>query len=90
MNFQGLSEITLAIPAWQVGLYILIVSLFMLRQDRKLCLIVTYLFTLYWVFFLYGEEFVTVTQGSPILLSLFIMFGMLHVFLTLIAFLQER
>ncbi len=39
-----------------MALYIVVISLFMLADRLKLCLITTYIFTLYWGFFLYWAE----------------------------------
>ena len=89
MIISELANVVLPIPAWQVALYLALTTLFMLRHDRKLCFITTYLFTLYWVFVLYGGEFVRVAQGSPEILSFYIVCGILHVSFTLLAFLQE-
>ncbi len=78
----------IVIPAWQMTLYVSIITIFMLVQDYKLSLITTYLFTLYWGFFLYfGDFFGSVSSFAP---TLFIVFGLIHVVLTLIAFWQER
>ena len=77
----------LVIPAWQMTLYVSFISIFMLARDYKMSLITTYLFTLYWGFFLYFGDFVgSVTSFAP---TIFIVFGMIHVVLTLIAFWQE-
>ena len=77
----------LVIPAWQMTLYVSFISIFMLARDSKMSLITTYLFTLYWGFFLYFGDFVgSVTSFAP---TIFIVFGMIHVVLTLIAFWQE-
>lgn len=90
MDILTLADVELVIPAWQVGFYIFLTSIFMLKHDRKVCLITTYLFTLYWGFYLYGNEFVRAANGSPTVLSLYILCGIFHVFFTLIAFLQEE
>ncbi len=80
-------SVELVIPAWQMALYVSIVSIFMLAQDFKLTLITTYLFTLYWGFFLYfGDFFDSLSTFPP---ALFAIFGLIHVVLTLIAFWQE-
>lgn len=90
MDVTELGGVMLQIPAWQGALFVALISIFMLRQDRKLCLITTYLFTLYWGFVLYGQEFIQTSQGSPTVLSIYIICGMIHVILTLVAFFQEN
>ncbi len=81
-------SVELVIPAWQMALYVSIVSIFMLAQDFKLTLITTYLFTLYWGFFLYFGDFIGSLSTVPPFL--FVFFGLIHVVLTLFAFHQER
>lgn len=90
MDILTLADVELVIPAWQMALYIFFTTIFMLRHDRKMCLIATYFFTLYWGFYLYGNEFIRAANGSPPFLSVYILCGMLHLFFTLIAFLQEK
>jgi len=53
-----IARIALCIPAWQIGIYIGINSVFMLVGERKLCLVTTYLFTFYWGFYVYGTRLV--------------------------------
>ena len=87
--FYHLSEITLTIPAWEVALYVLIVSVFMLAGKNKLTLLTTYLFTLYWGFFLYWGDVMASLGRVPTLATLYLLCAMLHVTLTLVAFFKE-
>ncbi len=80
-------SVELDIPAWQMVIYISIISIFMLARDFKLSLITTYLFTLYWGFFLYFGDIIGGLSTLPSILFAF--FGLIHVTLTLIAFWQE-
>lgn len=84
--FNQIAEISLAVPAWQMALYIVIISFFMLANRLKLCLITTYLFTLYWGFFLYWAEAMANVGRLPALSTLYLIGGIMHVTLTLIAF----
>lgn len=84
--FNHLADISLAVPAWQMALYIVIISLFMLADRLKLCLITTYLFTLYWGFFLYWAEVMASVGKLPTLATLYLIGGIMHVTLTLVAF----
>ena len=79
----------LVIPAWQMGLYIAMISLCMLAGSYKLSLIVTYLFTLYWAFFIYWGEVLQTLGNFPVEATWYILLGLLHVILTLIAFFRE-
>lgn len=89
-NTFALGSVILSIPAWHIALYIAISATFMLMQQRRLCLITTYLFTFYWGFYIYADEFVMVASGSTLALSSYIICGMLLIVLSLVAFLQER
>ncbi len=89
-NTFALGSVILSIPAWHIALYIAISAIFMLMQQRRLCLIITYLFTLYWGFYIYADEFVMVASDSTLALSSYIICGMLLIVLSLVAFLQER
>ena len=85
-----IAKIALCIPAWQIGIYIGLNSVFMLIQERKLCLVTTYLFTFYWGFYVYGNEFMVVAGGSKLALTLYIVCGILLVTFSLYAFFQEK
>ena len=89
-NTFALGNVILSIPAWHIALYIAISAIFMLMQQRRLCLITTYLFTFYWGFYIYADEFVMVASDSTLALSSYIICGMLLIVLSLVAFLQER
>ncbi len=89
-NTFALGSVVLSIPAWHIALYIAISAIFMLMQQRRLCLIATYLFTFYWGFYIYADEFVMVANNSTLALSSYIICGMLLIVLSLVAFLQER
>jgi len=89
-NTFALGSVILSIPAWHIALYIAISAIFMLVEQRRLCLITTYLFTFYWGFYIYADEFVMVASDSTLALSSYIICGMLLIVLSLVAFLQER
>lgn len=87
--FYHITDINLTIPAWQVALYVLIISIFMLAERHKLTLLTTYLFTLYWGFFIYWGDVMASLGSLPTLATLYLLCGLLHVTLTLIAFFKE-
>ncbi len=89
-NTFALGSVILSIPAWHIAHYLAISAIFMLVQQRRLCLITTYLFTFYWGFYIYADEFVMVASDSTLALSSYIICGMLLIVLSLVAFLQER
>jgi len=81
----------MTIPAWQMALFIVIISVFMLLRRHKLCLVTTYLFTFYWAFFLYWGEVVLSSFGElPYAAVLYLVFGTIHIVLTLIGLFQEE
>ena len=79
----------LVIPAWQMGLYVAAISLCMLGYRYRLSLIVTYLFTLYWGFFLFWGDILRNLGSFPVEATLYLLLGALHVILTLMAFFRE-
>lgn len=88
MLFQvGFLELT--IPAWQMGLFVLIITFCMLVERHRVALLTSYVFTLYWGFFLYFGDVVSSFVSFPHMATLYIFCGLLHVALTLVAFLRE-
>ena len=85
-GIQTLGEVSLAIPAWQMGLFVALVSLFMLLGRTQLGLIVTYLFVLYWGFILYWPDFVAAAEGNVVALAIYVVCGLTIVFFALLAF----
>jgi hypothetical protein len=79
----------LVIPAWQMGLYLAVISICMLSSSYRLSLLVTYVFTLYWGFFLYWGEILRNIGTFPVEATWFLLLGLLHVALTLTAFFKE-
>jgi len=79
----------LVIPAWQMIMYILLTSLCMLSQRHKLSLIITYCFSLYWVFFLYYGDVVGSFDRYPGAVTLYLASGVLLVILIIIAAFRE-
>lgn len=83
------SSFEIGIPFWQMAIYVVIVSFCTLTNRRKLFLITTYLFTFYWGFFLYWGEFIATLDRIPTAAAWYLILGMIHIILTLIAFFQE-
>ena len=93
----------LVIPAWQMAFFIVLISIFMLVQRIKLCLMTTFLFTFYWGFFLYFGDVIASFGRLPYVLcdypswqkgecdvsALYLASGMIYILLTLIAFYRE-
>ncbi len=89
--FSEIALINYTIPAWQMILYIIIISFCMLMsQQRKLPLMTTYLFTFYWGFNLYWGQTLASAGEVPASAKLYLLFGIAHVVLTLVAFFQKE
>ena len=88
--FYQLGQVELVIPAWQMALYVSIISIFMLVRRVKVCLLSTYLFTLYLGFYLYWREFFSIARSSGLALSAYLICGMLTVALAMVALFQEE
>ena len=93
VNTQSLMSqmllIELVIPAWQMALFIVTISVFMLIQRIKLTLITTFLFTFYWAFFLYWGNVLASFAKFPFVAALYLVSGVIYIVLTLIAFYRE-
>ena len=81
--------IELVIPAWQMALFIVTISVFMLIQRIKLTLIITFLFTFYWAFFLYWGDVLASFAKFPFVAAVYLVSGVIYTVLTLIAFYRE-
>ncbi len=89
MDIQVLGEVNLTIPAWQMGLFIGLVSLSMLWGRTQLGLIVSYLFVFYWGFILYWPSFASVTESNPLAMTFYICCGLAIAFLALLTFFYQ-
>lgn len=85
--YQFLSE-SLVIPAWQMSVLVVTMGIFMLVGDHKLSTIVTFLFTLYWAFFLYFGDILDSFGTFPA--TFYVLFGCAHIGLTVAAFTKEK
>lgn len=86
MALQTLGKVSLVIPAWQMGLFVGLVGLFMLQGRIQLGLIATYLFVLYWGFILSWPSFIVAAGGNLSALTLYIVCGLTITFLAVLAF----
>ena len=86
---QSLGEVSLAIPAWQMAAFVGIISMFLLLRRLQLCLLVNYVFVLYWGFLLYAPSFIGAAGGDTIALAVYILCGLATLSLAIIAFFQQ-
>lgn len=89
-SIYTLGFISLAIPAWQMAFYIALVSLFMFLHETRGCLLTTYLFTLYWGYYLYGRDFLAAANGYPSVMTAYISFGLVLAGFGLLALFYEK
>ena len=89
-SIYSLGFISLAIPAWQLALYIVLVSFFMFMHETKGCLLTTYLFGLYWGYYLSGHDFLAAANGYPTVTTAYISFGFVLAGFGLIALFYEK
>lgn len=89
-SIEELGLVNLTIPAWQLALYIGLVTFFMIMHEIRGCLAATYLFGLYWGFYLFGREFLTAAQGNPVVITAYIVMGVCLAVFSLISLFYEK
>lgn len=85
-----LGLINLTIPAWQLALYMGLFSLFMIMREVRGCLLTTYLFGIYWGYYLSGGGFVASAVGYPPVLTTYILTGLILGIFTLASLFYEN
>lgn len=79
----------LAVPLWQVALFVGLTTLFMLFRRVKLSLITSYLFSFYWGL-IYNENTIsTLLGGSPFAPLAYLACGVVFLVLVIIAFMTS-
>jgi hypothetical protein len=76
----------LTVPAGQMFLYMLLVSLFLLFGRQRLCILTTFLFSFYWGFVLNKELFINRLGDVGLFLALYLGCGFLVILMALISF----
>lgn len=74
-SFLGLALSELPIPYWQIVLYIAFLSFLSLTDRWRSALLLSYLLTLYWAFYLFRDPLVAAARGDLVALSAYIFFG---------------
>ena len=67
-----MGEVALSVPLWQVGLYVFLISIFMLFGRLRLCLLVSYCFSFFWVFISNKNILITERSQNIYVLAFFI------------------
>ncbi len=87
---QNLLLFELTIPTWHLVLFLSIVGSLMLMNKLKLCLLATYLFVFFWVFYLYRADLIAMAAGDRILLAAYHLFGFIIAVLILYPFISPE
>jgi len=87
---QNLLFFELTIPTWHFVLFLSIVGCLMLMNKLKFCLLVTYLFVFFWVFYLYRADLIAIVAGDRILLAAYHLFGFIIAVLILYPFISPE
>jgi len=83
---QNLLLFELTIPTWHFVLFLSIIGCLMLMNKLKFCLLATYLFVFFWVFYLYRADLIAIVAGDRILLAAYHLFGFIIAVLILYPF----
>jgi hypothetical protein len=83
-------DLTIAIPVWEMAIYVGLIGFFMCLRETKGCLLTAYLFALYWMYFNFGPDFLAAAGSNPSIMSVYIAFGLLLAALSLMALFYER
>ena len=87
---QNLLFFELTIPTWHLVLFLSIVGCLMLMNKLKFCLLATYLFVFFWVFYLYRADLIALAAGDRILLAAYHLFGFIIAVLILYPFISPE
>lgn len=87
----NLGRVDLIIPAWQMVLYVCLFGLYMISGKTKCCLLTTYLFVIYWGYYLFAGDLLAAIRGNLAAESAYITFGLaLAAFVLMALFYEER
>jgi len=87
---QNLLLFELTIPTWHLVLFLSIVGSLMLMNKLKFCLLATYLFVFFWVFYLYRADLIAIAAGDRVLLAAYHLFGFIIAVLILYPFISPE
>ena len=90
-SLLNLGAVNLPIPAWQMALYIGLMSLSIIWRKTKCCLLTTYAFVFYWGYYQFSRDLLKVAYTDTTAESAYIGFGLVLLTFTLISlFYEER
>jgi chromosome segregation ATPase len=85
-TFHQLLVLSLPIPVWQIVLFVGLMTLFMIAHKVKLCLVTSYVFILFWLYYSFQGDLISVTRGDYVLQAVYDLFGFLLLGLSLFAY----
>ena len=86
LSLLNLFSFDLSIPVWQVMVFIGLMSLFMIFHRVAFCFTTTYVFALYWIFYLFGPHFLSRAGDTPLAMTAYILLGLTLAGLTIFSF----
>jgi hypothetical protein len=87
----SLGTVNLPIPAWQMALYVGLMSLSIIWRKTKCCLLTTYVFVFYWGYYQVSRDLLTAAYADTTAQSAYIGFGLVLITFTLVSlFYEER
>ena len=89
-SISDLGFVSLSIPAWQLALYIGLVSLFLIWRKARWAFLLTYLFSLYWGYYLFAQDLLKATQGDTTVQAAYLGFGLGLLALIIVALFYEE
>lgn len=84
--FQPLFYFNLPIPVWQIVLYVGLMSFFLIAHKVRLSLITSYLFILFWLYYSFRGDLVSVAKQDFVVKNVYDLFGFVLVGLGVFAF----
>jgi len=72
VNFQAYQ---ISLPAWQMVIYICLVTGFMLTHRIRYAFLTTFVFIIYWIFYLSWPSFIGLADGNSVVLTSYVTFG---------------
>ena len=85
-----LGAVRLTITAWQMALYLCLVSVYVIFGRIKGCLLTTYLGAFYLGYYLYAHDFMVAARGNPTAQAVYYGFALALAGFVMMTFFYER
>jgi chromosome segregation ATPase len=85
-TFQQLFHFNLLIPVWQIALYAGLMSFFLINRRIRLSLLTSYLFLLFWLYYAFRGDLLSLTREDFLVQTVYHLFGCLLVLLGVFAY----